>query len=103
MKLKAWLRSNYALDGSIEATLLRSYTNDVYVVSTPIQRSILKIYGIKWRTEGEIQYEVALLSHLAQKGLRVAKAIAGKDGEFVYEFPNAQGQQFAEHVVASQA
>jgi Ser/Thr protein kinase RdoA (MazF antagonist) len=95
MKLEEWLRSKYALDGSIETGLLRSYTNHVYVISSSNQRSILKIYGIKWRTREEIQYEVALLSHLAQKGLRVAKAIVGKDGEFVYEFPDAKGQQFA--------
>jgi len=95
MKLEAWLNNNYTLDGIIEVRLLRSYTNDVYLVTTGSSRFVLKIYGIHWRSENDIQYEIALLEHLAHKGLRVANVISGKDGQKIYKLPTQNGEQYA--------
>jgi Ser/Thr protein kinase RdoA (MazF antagonist) len=93
--LEQWLTSIYGLGNSVQITLLRSYTNDVYEIRTPDGRRVLKVYGLNWRTEDEIRYEVALIQHLATKGLRVAQPIAGKDGQSVYPVVTAKGKQFA--------
>jgi Ser/Thr protein kinase RdoA (MazF antagonist) len=95
-ELKTWLGAAYRLDVPIQAKLLRSHTNDVYLVTTTTSaRYVLKLYGVKWRTEPEIQYEVALLDHLAKKGLRVANAVTGKDGQAIYRIPTPKGEQYA--------
>lgn len=78
--LTTWLASHYELPGPIVIHLLRSYTNDVFVVTVPDRRFILKIYGSPWRTESDIRYEVALLQHLAGKNLSVTAPVNGTTG-----------------------
>jgi Ser/Thr protein kinase RdoA (MazF antagonist) len=80
-----WLDRTYALDGSIACQLLRAYTNDVYLVTTQSLKCVLKLYGITWRTQSEVEYEVALLDHLARKGLRVPRVLVGKDSRKIYK------------------
>ena len=91
-ELKTWLGAAYQLDDPIQVKLLRSHTNDVYLVTTTSAKYVLKLYGVKWRTEPEIQYEIALLDHLAKKGLRVANAVTGRD---VHKIPTSKGKQYA--------
>ncbi|MBA3875032.1 MAG: phosphotransferase [Anaerolineae bacterium] len=93
--IAVWLDATYQLEWPIQVQLLRSYTNDVYVVTTATNKYILKIYGINWRTQADIQYEVALLEHLAQKGLHIANAIAGKDTRKAYNMVTSKGAQYA--------
>lgn len=78
----------------LSCELIRSYTNDVFLVQADHNKYVLKLYGIGWRTKSEIQYEVALLDHLHEKGLEVAGAISGLDGQTVYTLPSAQGEQY---------
>ncbi len=94
-KLETWLSVTYPFKEPVQVELLRSHTNDVYLVKTASQQYILKVYGIKWRTESEIRYEVALIEHLAKKGLRVANTIAGKDGQNIYQVATPKGEQYA--------
>jgi Ser/Thr protein kinase RdoA (MazF antagonist) len=102
--LAAWLPLNFssfhaaaAEDGqtTITAQLLRSYTNDVYLVRYAGMRSILKVYGLRWRSAGEVAYEVDLIRHLARGGLGVAKPIAGSDGETVRQIAATHGLRMA--------
>jgi len=94
-EIEQWLTSTYTLEGFEGVKLVRSHTNDVYEISTSSKRYILKIYGHHWRTENDIRYEVALIEHLARKGLRVAQAIAGISGQHVYAIPTPKGHQFS--------
>ena len=93
--LNSWLCTIYALDQPIQVQLLRSYTNDVYRVTTATGQCVLKVYGLDWRNEDDIQYEVALIHHLVNKGIRVANAISGKDGQKIYQLPTPKGEQYA--------
>jgi Ser/Thr protein kinase RdoA (MazF antagonist) len=79
-ELAAWLTGCYDLAGPMVVRLLRSYTNEVFTVASPRARVVLKIYGAHWRTESEINYEIALLRHLSAAGVRVAAPIAGSAG-----------------------
>jgi len=93
-KLETWLGTTYTFDDRVQVKLLRSYTNDVYLVTTGAHKTVLKVYSNKWRSESDIQYEVALLEHLAKKGLRVANTIVGKDGQTIYKLSTPNGEQF---------
>lgn len=78
-----WLAGRYPIPQPTGVELLRSYTNDVYLVHTDHDRYVLKLYGPGWRTEPEIRYELALLDHLAANGVAVARAINGSAPEAV--------------------
>src|SRR5215203_149755 len=83
-KLVSWLAVLYGPPSPIRINLLRSYTNDVYLVETPRERSVLKVYGTGWRDEADVLYEVSLLQHLALRGVKVTEPIAALDGHFVH-------------------
>jgi Ser/Thr protein kinase RdoA (MazF antagonist) len=93
--LSDWLKATYALAEPIQTRLLRSYSNDVYDVTSGNERFILKVYGIKLRRESDIQYEIALIQHLVAKGLRVAQGVAGKDGQILYRIATSKDEQYA--------
>lgn len=85
-RLIPWLASRYVLSDIAACQLLRSYTNDVYLVTMAEQRFVLKIYGETWRTPSEIAFELDLLRHLSGKGLTIPLPIAGKTG-FIQRVP----------------
>ena len=79
-----WLAEHYGLATPIQINLIRSYTNDVYLIETPHDRYALKVYGAQWRNEADILYEASLLQHLASRGVGVTEAIAALDRTFVH-------------------
>lgn len=87
------MTANYDLPGSIACRLLRSYTNDVYLVESPSVRYALKVYGQNWRSPTEVLYETALLQHLKARGAMIAGPIAARDGTLVQSIVVAQGDQ----------
>jgi len=78
--IKDWTEREYAPASPLEVEHIRSLTNDVYLVKTPEGKFVLKVYGAGWRTESAIAWEVDLLEHLFNKGVKVSKARAGIDG-----------------------
>lgn len=90
-----WLASNYAFPDPPIVTLIRAYTNDVYLVQAAEQKFVLKIYRMGWRNKEEIGYEVEMLAYLDEKGLRVAKTIPASGGELVTALPTSNGERYA--------
>ena len=82
-ELSIWLHHQYGLSAPLEVSLLRTYTNDVYLVASPAEKYVLKVYGLSWRSEEEIQYEINLLEYLDKEGLLIAKPIRGINREVV--------------------
>ncbi len=94
--LSAWAATHFGLTPPVDCRLLRSYTNEVYAVTSKDERFALKIYGQGWRTEDEVRYEVALLRHLSAKGMRVAApAIRDADDDAVKITDTEIGSRFA--------
>jgi Ser/Thr protein kinase RdoA (MazF antagonist) len=60
--------------------LVKLGMNDTYVLRTPRQRYVLRVYRAGWRRPDEIDYELALLAHLAARGVPVAAAVPTADG-----------------------
>src|SRR6188472_2501956 len=83
-EMGSWLAEQYGLATPIHIDLIRSYTNDVYLVETPRDRYVLKVYGAGWRTEADVLYEVSLLQHLALHDVKVTEPIAALDRHFVH-------------------
>lgn len=94
-EISKWLASKYALSPPPTVSIIRAYTNDVYLAQTHGQKYVLKIYREGWRTKDEIGYEVELLAYLDKNGLRVAKAVPAQGGELVQSVPTPHGERFA--------
>ncbi|HVK03291.1 MAG TPA: phosphotransferase [Armatimonadaceae bacterium] len=81
-RLARYVTDRYGLAAPVACRLLRTYTNDVYAVTSAAgERFVLKVYGAGWRTESEIRYEAALLAHLATRGLSVSAPVVRADGD----------------------
>jgi Ser/Thr protein kinase RdoA (MazF antagonist) len=78
-----WATEAYFPGSTVEVEHLRSLTNDVFLIRRDEERFVLKIYGDGWRDESAIAWEVDLLNHFARKGVGVADAVHGNDGEAV--------------------
>lgn len=79
--LKSWLPEHYPFTATPPGVeVLRSYTNDVYLVTDGPTRYALKIYAPGWRHDSEVLYEIDLLRHLAGKGIRVAEPVIASNG-----------------------
>jgi Ser/Thr protein kinase RdoA (MazF antagonist) len=92
----AWLIERYGnAFSSATAQLLRSYTNDVYLIQCADQKFVLKIYGLGWRTPSEVQWEIDLLHHLAARGVSVAAPIAGHDQQALQSITTEAGDCIA--------
>ena len=79
--LATWISTHFDLPHVMSVRLHRAYTNDVYLVETNEARFVLKVYGAGWRHDSEIRFETELLDHLARKGILVAQAVMGRNGE----------------------
>jgi Ser/Thr protein kinase RdoA (MazF antagonist) len=76
-QIHTWVSHRYSLPEQLLIEPFRAYTNDVFLLTTPTERWVLKIYGIGWRSKEEVYYEADLLTHLARRGIRVALPILG--------------------------
>ncbi|MEV8374252.1 phosphotransferase [Kribbella sp. NPDC056861] len=77
--LRARLSETYALDFT-GCTLLRSLVNDVYELTTPADRYVLKLYRAGGRSAAEIRWETGLSRHLTQAGVPAPVPVALADG-----------------------
>ncbi len=76
----------YKFEGTPTVQLLRSHTNDVYLVKDTKDQYILKVYFPEWRTEQEIIWELDLLNFLSTADVPVAKFINSHDGSKLIKF-----------------
>jgi Ser/Thr protein kinase RdoA (MazF antagonist) len=83
----------------IEATscsLLRAGTNDTYVLRAQGATFLARVYGSQWRRLHEIEYELALLLHLAGRGVDVCLPVSRRDGQLVHSLQLPEGDR---HIV----
>jgi Ser/Thr protein kinase RdoA (MazF antagonist) len=77
-----------------ECVLWRSFTNDVYRLTTHTAVYFLKLYGPGWRSAAEILWEIELLQHLAARGVAVAPALPRRDGQPFHVLPVPEGPRY---------
>jgi Ser/Thr protein kinase RdoA (MazF antagonist) len=88
--LGAYLQDVYGFEVT-SCTLLRTLVNDVYEVSTPERRLVLKLYrGGNWSID-EVSWEVELAAHLAAGGVPVPQVQPLADGKLVGTLDLAEG------------
>ena len=78
--LATWLTARYGLHVP-EVSLLRAYTNDVYLVASKGIQWVLKCYAADWRNDASIRWELDLLRHLHACEIQTPLSVAGSNGD----------------------
>lgn len=73
------VRTAYGLDVT-SCTLIRSFVNDVYEITTPERRCALKLYEYGGWSPEEVAWEQELIAHLAASGVPVSPVVPLADG-----------------------
>ena len=84
------VRRSYGLDVT-GCSLVRSLVNDVYVVTTPTGRYVLKIYHHGGWSTDEVAWEYELVAHVRASGIPTAEGVRLLDGSFVGELEAPEG------------
>ena len=91
----AHISREYKLDKITSCEFLARGLNDTFRVQASDRSYALRVYRAGWRSQSEIHYELDILLHLDRKGIAVSKAIAGKDGSFLYTVEQPEGLRYA--------
>ncbi len=67
----------------VDATLIRSFNNDVFRIDTHAGPRVLKVYGAGRFTSDEVRWEQQLARHLVDAGLPVAADVNLRNGDSV--------------------
>jgi Ser/Thr protein kinase RdoA (MazF antagonist) len=69
--------------------------NDTYLITTPQEKFILRIYRANWKTIDDVRAELDLLLRLSDHGLSVSYPLADKSGDFIQMIDCPEGIRFA--------
>ena len=88
--LNAFISDRYGLSETICRLLIRN-VSDTYIIESPADNYIFKIYRDAHRKLDEIEGEVELLTILADKGARVSYPLTDLSGNKIQSFNAAEG------------
>ena len=75
----------YDLGSLMQWSILRVYTNEVYLIQSEKGKFILKVYAPDWREESHLRYELHLLAHLKRKDFAAAGVLLDQNGKALHE------------------
>jgi Ser/Thr protein kinase RdoA (MazF antagonist) len=78
--LLAVLEETYSVGSPISCEFLKFASNDTYLLTCADGRYVARVYGVRWRSLPEIEYELDLLRHVAARGVAVSLPVSRKDG-----------------------
>ena len=90
--LEQQVLARYDLPQPIHCAFFRQGLNDTYVVAA--ESFYLRVYRHNWRTQSQIEAEIAVLNECVQAGLPVAAPVAQRDGRFLTTIAAAEGTRY---------
>ncbi len=81
----------YSIAQPTSCTFLNFGLNDTYVVASPTDRYILRVYHAGWRAEEDILHELDVLAFLNDQGVPVSAPIPRTDGSFTHTVSAPEG------------
>ena len=93
--LNIWAQQTYRLPSGTTCKILKAGINHTYHLHSPNTDVILRVYTQGWRTQPEIEAELALLNQLAAAGIAVSTPIPDDHGVRVQLLNAPEGERFA--------
>lgn len=92
--LGLFVQKHYFPEQQVECRILKTGISDTYLITTPAQRYIFRVYSFQWRTLEEISEELRLLQHLRVNGISVSYAIPDLGNTLIHSFAAPEGERF---------
>lgn len=87
------IQSFYDIGPVLHCQFLLYGVNDTYLIETASERYVLRVYGVGYRTKGEIEFELSALLHLHSHGVAVSTGIKRKDGQDIHLIQAPEGER----------
>ncbi len=85
----------YQLPQTTKIVFLHQGINDSYLIETPTDKFLLRIYRTDWRTIDDISGELELLLILNRSGISESYPTPDMDGKFIQQIDCPEGVRFA--------
>ncbi|MBX2842636.1 MAG: phosphotransferase [Flammeovirgaceae bacterium] len=92
--LSVLLREHYGFSSNTKCNIFRTGINHSYIVTTPEQKYVLRIYSFQWRTALEISEEIRLLNQLKEHNISVSYPILNLHNEYILELQAPEGLRY---------
>lgn len=92
--LGLFVQKHYFPEQQVECRILKTGISDTYLITTPAQRYIFRVYSFQWRTLEEISEELRLLQHLQGNGISVSYAIPDIGNTLIHSLAAPEGERF---------
>jgi len=85
----------YDIGKAVECRFLNNGLNDTYIYTTDEQSYAVRVYKANWRKRQDIDFELAMLHHLAGRSNPVSSPIPMKSGGFSFMIDAPEGERAA--------
>jgi len=92
--LAEFVIDRYGFDGNTKCQVLKTGINHSYLIITPDNKFVLRIYYRNWRTESEIDEEIKLLEYLKANHISVSHPIKDIIGNYIQKIDAVEGERF---------
>ncbi|PHN02500.1 phosphotransferase enzyme family protein [Flavilitoribacter nigricans] len=92
--LAEFATEHYDLPQPLSCRILKTGMNHSYLLRTPKERYVLRVYYKDWRTQTEIAEELRLINTLKAGGIRVAFPIPDTWGNFIQRIMACEGERY---------
>ncbi len=93
--LNTFIQQQYQLGTETTCSLIKAGVNHSYLVTTPTEKYILRVYCYNWRSKTQISEELRFINHLHQHQLGVSYPISHKNNDYVIELQAPEGLRYA--------
>ena len=93
--LAVLIQDKYKIKGPCVCRVFKTGINHTYMVETPDQKFVLRIYSYNWRTEAEITEELRLLLLLKENGISVSYPIPDQANTYLQPIEAPEGLRYA--------
>lgn len=89
------VRNNYSIGNDSKIIFLKRGFNDTYLIESPGQKFVLRVYKHNWRSLESIRTEMKILHHLKENGMSVSYPILFQNNQFVHTIDAPEGIRYA--------
>jgi Ser/Thr protein kinase RdoA (MazF antagonist) len=92
--LSAFLIEKYQFEPNTTCKLIKAGINHSYLVQTPTDQFIFRVYSLDWRSPLEIQEEIRLLDLLYSNKIPVSFALPDANGNYLQQLGAPEGVRY---------
>ena len=90
-----FLQEKYSLSKDTKCQLIKAGINDTYLVTDNLDKFVLRVYSLNWRSKAEIGEEIKLLNQLKQNNISISYPLSDKENNYIQILNAPEGDRFS--------